>query len=290
MGNVVRSKTTRGEGLVPPLGSGRGVGKLTVPIRCAKPQLVLFSHLVVPAAAGMSDWDENVLRRLSSAPANPSIRLSGEEPARTAGACPGPRHSRFTPIAPSGSPSDVNNPGSSFARGRAGPGTRMHQLRAHPTPKLCYTPSSTHVRTGDAIVNAVSSVAIERQTAEIPRSSGPIATQPVSLDSPACNPDPSGSNLWALLIALASNCAGPCRKLSTRFWQTRICKTNGPAHARPVRSPTENHFLQNKCAARARKHGFWKDEWWSLYPASASCRVSTLPRNTSVSISVSCID
>ena len=37
-----------------------------------------FSYLGVPAPAGMSDWYENALRWLSSAPANRSIRHSGE--------------------------------------------------------------------------------------------------------------------------------------------------------------------------------------------------------------------
>ena len=48
---------------------------------------VSFSHLGVPAAAGMSDWYENALKRLSSAPANPSIPRS-----RHSG--PSIRHSR----------------------------------------------------------------------------------------------------------------------------------------------------------------------------------------------------
>ena len=39
---------------------------------------VSFSYLGVPAPAGMGDWYENALNRLSSAPANPSIRHSRE--------------------------------------------------------------------------------------------------------------------------------------------------------------------------------------------------------------------
>ena len=37
-----------------------------------------FSYLGVPVAAGMSDWYEDALKRLSSAPADPSIRHSRE--------------------------------------------------------------------------------------------------------------------------------------------------------------------------------------------------------------------
>ena len=50
-------------------------------------QCTQFSYLGVPAAAGMSDWYENALKRLSSAPANPSIPRS-----RHSG--PSIRHSR----------------------------------------------------------------------------------------------------------------------------------------------------------------------------------------------------
>ena len=77
MGNVVRSKTTRGEGLVPRWGGG---GAWQNP-RC---QFAIPSHnssssyLGVPAPAGMSDWYENALKRLSSAPANTYIRHSRE--------------------------------------------------------------------------------------------------------------------------------------------------------------------------------------------------------------------
>ena len=41
-------------------------------------QCTQFSCFRVPAPAGMSDWYENALKRLSSAPANPSIRHSRE--------------------------------------------------------------------------------------------------------------------------------------------------------------------------------------------------------------------
>ena len=61
MGNVVLSKTTRGEGLVPRWGR---VGEWQNPPR----QLAVpnhnfgFSYLGVPAEAGMSDWYESMSR------------------------------------------------------------------------------------------------------------------------------------------------------------------------------------------------------------------------------------
>ena len=57
-GNVVRSKTSRGEGLVPRWGRGGAWQnprcQLAVPSHNSN-----FSYLGVPAAAGMSDWYEN---------------------------------------------------------------------------------------------------------------------------------------------------------------------------------------------------------------------------------------
>ena len=57
-GNVVRSKTTRGEGLVPRW--GRGGEWQNPPCQFAEPTHdSRFSSLGVPAQAGMSDWYEN---------------------------------------------------------------------------------------------------------------------------------------------------------------------------------------------------------------------------------------
>ena len=57
-GNVVRSKTSRGEGLVPRWGRGEAwqnpQRQFAVPSHNSN-----FSYLGVPAAAGMSDWYEN---------------------------------------------------------------------------------------------------------------------------------------------------------------------------------------------------------------------------------------
>ena len=85
MGNVVRSKTSRGEGLVPRWGRG---GAWQNPARqfAAPNHSSGFSYLGVPAPAGMSDWYESMswtpirdaLKWLSRAPANPSLRHSGE--------------------------------------------------------------------------------------------------------------------------------------------------------------------------------------------------------------------
>ncbi len=61
-------------GACPPLGSGWGVAESAVPSHNSG-----FPYLGVPAAAGMSDWYEDALKRLSSAPARPSIRHSREE-------------------------------------------------------------------------------------------------------------------------------------------------------------------------------------------------------------------
>ena len=78
MGNVVR-------GLVPRWGGG---GAWQNP-RC---QFAIpshnssFSYLGVPAPAGMSDWYEDALKRLSSAPLNLFIPRSRHS---------GPRHSSF---------------------------------------------------------------------------------------------------------------------------------------------------------------------------------------------------
>ena len=75
--NVVRSKTTRGEGLVPRWGGGgtwqNPPRQLAVPNHNSG-----FSSFGVPAPAGMSDWYENDVTRLPSAPANPYIRHSRE--------------------------------------------------------------------------------------------------------------------------------------------------------------------------------------------------------------------
>ena len=63
MGNVVRSKTTRGEGLVPRWGGGGAWQnprcQFAVPSHNSN-----FSYLGVPAPAGMSDWYENDATRL----------------------------------------------------------------------------------------------------------------------------------------------------------------------------------------------------------------------------------
>ena len=60
-GNVVRSKTTRGEGLVPRWGGGGAWQnpwcQFAVPSHNSS-----FSYLGVPAAAGMSDWCESMSR------------------------------------------------------------------------------------------------------------------------------------------------------------------------------------------------------------------------------------
>ena len=77
LGIVVRSKTTRGEGLVPRCGRAwawqNSPRELAIQNRNSG-----FSSLGVPAPTGMSDWYEDALKRLSSAPANPSIRHSRE--------------------------------------------------------------------------------------------------------------------------------------------------------------------------------------------------------------------
>ena len=76
-GNAARSKTSRGEGLVPRW--GRGGAWQNPPCQFAVPNHNSgFSYLGVPAEAGMSDWYENAPKLLSSAPANPSIRHSRE--------------------------------------------------------------------------------------------------------------------------------------------------------------------------------------------------------------------
>ena len=64
----MRSKTTRGEGLVPRWGGGGGAWQnprcqLAVPSHNSS-----FSYLVVPAPAGISDCYENGPSRLSSSP------------------------------------------------------------------------------------------------------------------------------------------------------------------------------------------------------------------------------
>ena len=63
-----------------------------IPEGCGRRQ---FSHLGVPAAAGMSDWYENALKRLSSAPATPRSSFQRKPESRgegrgecSAGACP----------------------------------------------------------------------------------------------------------------------------------------------------------------------------------------------------------
>ena len=83
MGNVVRSKTTRGEGLVPRW--GRAWAWQIPPCEFAvKYRNSGFSYLGVPATTGMSDWYENAPKRLSSAPEVTQLRQSG----------PSVRHSR----------------------------------------------------------------------------------------------------------------------------------------------------------------------------------------------------
>ena len=57
-------------------------------------------------------------------------------------------------------------------------------------------------------MNAHSTVTIDRHQAEVRHQSGLLEIQPVSLDWPAHAGDPSGSDLWALLISLATNEAG----------------------------------------------------------------------------------
>ena len=61
-GNVVRSKTTRGEGLVPRWGGGGAwqnpPSQFAVPSHNSS-----FSYLGVPAPTGMSDWYENDVTR-----------------------------------------------------------------------------------------------------------------------------------------------------------------------------------------------------------------------------------
>ena len=62
MGNVVRSKTSRGEGLVPRWGRGEAwqnpQRQLAVPNHNSS-----ISYLGVPVATGMSDWFENDVTR-----------------------------------------------------------------------------------------------------------------------------------------------------------------------------------------------------------------------------------
>ena len=73
----MRSKTSRGVGLVPRWGGGGAWQnprcQFAVPSHNSS-----FSYLGVPAPAGMSDWYENALKRLLSTPANPYIRHSRE--------------------------------------------------------------------------------------------------------------------------------------------------------------------------------------------------------------------
>ena len=64
MGNVVRSKTTRGEGLVPRWGRRRGVAESAVPIRHTKPQLRLF----IPWCAGASRHERLVRKSRYAGP------------------------------------------------------------------------------------------------------------------------------------------------------------------------------------------------------------------------------
>ena len=58
MGNVARSKTKRGERLVPRRGRARAWQKPQCELTLQNPNS-RFSYLGVPAPAGMSDWYEN---------------------------------------------------------------------------------------------------------------------------------------------------------------------------------------------------------------------------------------
>ena len=74
-GKCMRSKTTRGEGLVPRWGGG-GAWQ-NPPCQFAPPSHnSSFSYRGVPAPAGMSDCYENALEPLSTAPLNPNIPRS----------------------------------------------------------------------------------------------------------------------------------------------------------------------------------------------------------------------
>ena len=73
----MRSKTSRGEGLVPRWGRGRAWQN--PPCQSAIPNHnSRFSYLGVPAPAGMSDWYENALKRFRVRQRDPSIRHSRE--------------------------------------------------------------------------------------------------------------------------------------------------------------------------------------------------------------------
>ena len=86
MGNVVR-------GLVPRWGGGGAwqnpPRQFAIPSHNSS-----FSSLGVPAPAGMSDWYQNALKRLSSAPANPSIRHWCENAPTAASIVPGCHRTR----------------------------------------------------------------------------------------------------------------------------------------------------------------------------------------------------
>ena len=77
--NVNRDTTTYVHTATPLRLSGESTPR--TPIRCRNPEGCgrrQFSYLGVPAPAGMGDWYENALKRLSTARENPSIRHSRE--------------------------------------------------------------------------------------------------------------------------------------------------------------------------------------------------------------------
>ena len=71
----MRSKTTRGEGLVPRWGRSRGVAEPTVPIPCTKSQLPLF----IPRYENQCSAVEDFARRGARPPLGPGCGMA--EPA-----------------------------------------------------------------------------------------------------------------------------------------------------------------------------------------------------------------